>query len=666
MRRHRLIHYHIIESNKIFNPYSGVTTNISEGFNTLIKWVNNHKKLPVDNMILSLFYLQNAIYCEVLRGRANLGNYKLKSEFEYVAVPPEELKYPHNLIKADDILEHVKNNIKQRKIYVETLDISGGEATHATKSIINPSISLSFPTVANLKTTEVNEIIDDSSDINFPAISNGKTAKDNCAFNSQHELAKAVVKENGVRLVADMNAFMVQGVSNKKYTVTLFPKETCQCPSTGTCYHILAAKLSIGINIKPQQNERKLISLMRYKNRPKSQKRLGQKKTKPSDFELLIPAPDSKSVKLASSNSERIHMHVNEYDANSIAVSINKTVNETRSADSPSAYNKRLQLDIKPEENTETQTEPDIYLDLTDFSGLPDIMPLTTPVTVELKDGLPRNNEDELNAYWIYDLNLTMADKEILENNLWLNDKHMSATLKILREQFNINGLQDTTKIPFYQETSQSWNTENRFLPQSAPSVQIHFDGNNHWATSIQSAKEPDTVYYVDSLGDNIKHLKFSVQIQLSQIYHNNRDVLNVKIPRCQQQPNGNDCGLFAIANAVEFCFNTGNVNFNYAFKVDDLRSHLADCLENGKFTKFPKQFSRDRASTFSGISKQISFDLWCSCRMPEFIDNMISCNNKKCKTWFHQRCIGLNNRKKSIKNWKWKCLNCNKVNGIL
>jgi Ulp1 family protease len=288
----------------------------------------------------------------------------------------------------------------------------------------------------------------------------------------------------------------------------------------------------------------------------------------------------------------------------------------------------------------------------------------TNPVTVELKNGILRDNKDELNVYWISDLNLTMTDKEILENNLWLTDKHMRAASKILKEQFNINGFQDTTKTPFYQENSKTWNTENRFLRQSAPSVQIHFDGNNHWTTSLQSPKEPDTVYYVDSLGDNIKHLKLNIQIQLSQIYHNNQDVINVKVPRCQQQPNGNDCGLFAIANAVEFCFNTGNVNFNYAFKIDELRSHLADCLENRKFTKFPKQFSRDRASTFSGITKQISFDLRCSCRMPEFIDNMISCNNKKCKTWFHQSCIGLNNGKKSIKNWKWQCLICNKVNG--
>ena len=44
--------------------------------------------------------------------------------------------------------------------------------------------------------------------------------------------------------------------------------------------------------------------------------------------------------------------------------------------------------------------------------------------------------------------------------------------------------------------------------------------------------------------------------IQLSQIYKNDASkALQVKILRVQQQPNSNDCGLFAIANVVEFCF---------------------------------------------------------------------------------------------------------------
>ena len=88
-----------MEEHDIYNPYSGVTTNISEGFNNIIKWVNSHKKLPVDNMVLSLFYLQNSTYAEVLRGRAGLGNFSLKDEYQFAALEPEDLKFPHKVIQ---------------------------------------------------------------------------------------------------------------------------------------------------------------------------------------------------------------------------------------------------------------------------------------------------------------------------------------------------------------------------------------------------------------------------------------------------------------------------------------------------------------------------------------------------------------------------------------
>ena len=51
---------------------------------------------------------------------------------------------------------------------------------------------------------------------------------------SQHALAKYVVDNNLISLVPSQGAFVVQG-RNGKYCVTLFPKETCQCPSTTTC-----------------------------------------------------------------------------------------------------------------------------------------------------------------------------------------------------------------------------------------------------------------------------------------------------------------------------------------------------------------------------------------------------------------------------------------------
>ena len=87
-----------------------------------------------------------------------------------------------------------------------------------------------------------------------------------------------------------------------------------------------------------------------------------------------------------------------------------------------------------------------------------------------------------------------------------------------------------------------------QFKEQVTPSVQLHFDGTNHWTMSFSSYKDENCVYYIDSLGANLKDLRNNVKIQLSQIYRTSSSILQVKVPRVQQQPNSYDCGLFGSA----------------------------------------------------------------------------------------------------------------------
>ena len=60
---------------RIFNPYSGITNNSSEGFNTVIKRFNDWKEMPIDSMLLGLYSLQNYYYLELQRGFCNTGTY---------------------------------------------------------------------------------------------------------------------------------------------------------------------------------------------------------------------------------------------------------------------------------------------------------------------------------------------------------------------------------------------------------------------------------------------------------------------------------------------------------------------------------------------------------------------------------------------------------------
>ncbi len=82
---------------------------------------------------------------------------------------------------------------------------------------------------------------------------------------SQNMLVDQLIKENKIHWVPSMKTFLVEGIKGSKRVVTITPKETCSCPSTGQCYHILAVKtafnLSTGINknSKPVKNLSMLI-----------------------------------------------------------------------------------------------------------------------------------------------------------------------------------------------------------------------------------------------------------------------------------------------------------------------------------------------------------------------------------------------------------------------
>ncbi len=62
---------------------------------------------------------------------------------------------------------------------------------------------------------------------------------------------------SAVQLVPDMHVFNVEGADGAVHVCKLFPKESCTCPSSTTCCHIIAARESIGI----ETNKRSIINL---------------------------------------------------------------------------------------------------------------------------------------------------------------------------------------------------------------------------------------------------------------------------------------------------------------------------------------------------------------------------------------------------------------------
>lgn len=67
----------VLERMRIYNPYSGITQNMSEGFNTVLRRLQEWKEAPLDMCILSMFYLQGYYLNEWKRGLCGKGGYTL-------------------------------------------------------------------------------------------------------------------------------------------------------------------------------------------------------------------------------------------------------------------------------------------------------------------------------------------------------------------------------------------------------------------------------------------------------------------------------------------------------------------------------------------------------------------------------------------------------------
>jgi hypothetical protein len=65
--------------------------------------------------------------------------------------------------------------------------------------------------------------------------------------------------------VPQQRAFSVTGVDGCIHAVKLFPQESCTCPASTRCCHILAAMRSIGVNVSDRRVVK--LSVMRKMSR---------------------------------------------------------------------------------------------------------------------------------------------------------------------------------------------------------------------------------------------------------------------------------------------------------------------------------------------------------------------------------------------------------------
>ncbi|XP_063812453.1 uncharacterized protein LOC135050168 [Pseudophryne corroboree] len=182
---------------------------------------------------------------------------------------------------------------------------------------------------------------------------------------------------------------------------------------------------------------------------------------------------------------------------------------------------------------------------------------------------------------WLPHLGLSQRDRLTILNDQGISIPIIDAAQYILRKQFNVEGLQPAV----LGETGS-------FSSISGPSIQIHPDKDDkHFYVSCFRNGQ---VQIADSDG---WRLTPSGSRQLQDLYQavvpkdllTNINILNVE----QQRPDSMDCGLYSIANVVEFLF-TGDFP-RRRFSQRKLRQHLIKCLEDGEFTPFPKRSRRNK-----------------------------------------------------------------------
>ena len=198
----------------------------------------------------------------------------------------------------------------------------------------------------------------------------------------------------------------------------------------------------------------------------------------------------------------------------------------------------------------------------------------------------------------------------------------MNDSLEIMEKQFpNLDGFQATT----LGESLQYRVVRNN-------NIQILNVSRMHWVAT--SSDEEGNIYLYDSLFSG--SLDSTLENQLASIYRTHDSSFNVHVLPVQQQQNGSDCGVFAVAFLVEVATG-GDVN-TVIFRPEAMRGHLAKCIKENKFSPFPKRQRRTKIARAEACT--ITIKVYCVCRLPEtFSATMFDCDS--CHEWFHNDCFG-------------------------
>ena len=193
--------------------------------------------------------------------------------------------------------------------------------------------------------------------------------------------------------------------------------------------------------------------------------------------------------------------------------------------------------------------------------------------------------------------------KEIIENK-WLSGETINLAQTILfKNSPLIRGFEDTTLGPL-----------NMFSVQTGEFIQVLHENNHRVTVSSPTESATSVVYLYDS--SQKESLNKNLVKQIARLRKSEDAELRIISKVVQQEGNGYDCGIFAIAFATDIAYSHKPEQSTYNQSV--MRKHLLEQLENKAMTPFPQQTKRVKRE------KEVTyrFPLYCKCRVPFFEDD--------------------------------------------
>ena len=458
--------------------------------------------------------------------------------------------------------------------------------------------------------------------------------------------SRAIIKCGKISHNEKLGVFTVLGTSGKPNVIRLFPTESCSCPSTSRCYHIMAVRMSIGLDTTSCKQKVNLTQLRRN-NRSRKDKTSGRKRPRIEDFEV-VAAPDSLSSVHSQPQLKQLKSSVtleSPDPSNQPLESLNPCNQSSDPSNQPSSQpmespnvSKELieppnpsnqpvelpNLSNSPIESPDPShppieshdpshqlkrslnLEPSISKSVSshNLQQKPPCDPVSPPYQQADRKCL-LTNSDACDGISI-PLKVKKRRKKLrfddqLENDIQPASSEASSNFDklygpiLLREKLDDGHISAACKIlhkqfPNVQGLSTPVLGQNLSFPLVNQNlllggyeyIQVLHTGADHWVTICVVSSNVVKVY------DSLYHsTTYFTKKQIASILHTKAHQVKLQIGMTQFQDNSLDCGVYAIAFATDLC--QGNDPSQLKYDVPNkLRIHLVDSLKAQVMKPFP------------------------------------------------------------------------------